>query len=179
MNISDRFSQEKSTKSDINEHLQTLFEYGSKCNHITEMGVRTGRSTLSWLMASPSTLVCYDLKKNKNFDLDQYSKWASDQGTIFLFIEGDTRYVTIEDTDLLFIDTLHTYDQLKIELSLHSGKVNKYIILHDTETFGFSGEIKGSRGLQLAVDEFLSDNADWRLKEKYNNNNGLTILEKI
>ena len=34
-------------------------------------------------------------------------------------------------------------------------------------------------GLQKAVDEFLSSNPQWVLHEKYENNNGLTILKRI
>ena len=34
-------------------------------------------------------------------------------------------------------------------------------------------------GLKRAIDEFLENNEEWKLKEKYTNNNGLTILEKI
>ena len=36
-------------RSDINEHLPTLYEYACKCKHITEMGVRTGVSTTAFL----------------------------------------------------------------------------------------------------------------------------------
>jgi hypothetical protein len=33
-------------------------------------------------------------------------------------------------------------------------------------------------GLQKAVDEFLLNNPDWKIKIVYNNNNGLTVLHK-
>ena len=35
------------------------------------------------------------------------------------------------------------------------------------------------RGLWPAVEEFLENNTNWKIKERYTNNNGLTILEKI
>ena len=34
-------------------------------------------------------------------------------------------------------------------------------------------------GLQKAIDEFLLTNTEWKLKKKYINNNGLTILERV
>jgi hypothetical protein len=34
-------------------------------------------------------------------------------------------------------------------------------------------------GLKRAIDEFLSESPEWVLTEKFTNNNGLTILEKI
>jgi hypothetical protein len=36
-----------------------------------------------------------------------------------------------------------------------------------------------NRGLWPAVEEFLRDNKNWVIKERYTNNNGLTILEKV
>ena len=34
------------------------------------------------------------------------------------------------------------------------------------------------KGLMPAVNEFLDSNKDWYLKERFTNNNGLTILER-
>jgi len=33
-------------------------------------------------------------------------------------------------------------------------------------------------GLWKAIEEFLSENSEWKLIEKYTNNNGLTIIKK-
>jgi hypothetical protein len=33
-------------------------------------------------------------------------------------------------------------------------------------------------GLKKAIDEFLLENPEWKLLEKFTNNNGLTILER-
>ena len=74
------------------------------------------------------------------------------------------------------------------ELNMHSSKVNKWIILHDTETFGEKGENsvysirekKEYLGLKFAVNEFLKNNSEtWRLHEHYIFCNGLTILKRI
>lgn len=102
--------------------------------------------------------------------------------TDFTFKIGNTLEIEIEDTDLLFIDTLHNYNQLIAEFSLHAKHVKKYIILHDTTSFEFRGEsYQGSseRGIWFAVDEFLKDNPQWIIKERFINNNGLTILERL
>jgi len=63
------------------------------------------------------------------------------------------------------------------ELRLHSGKVRKYIVLHDTNTFGQVGETEGHAGLWPAVEEFLAQGT-FRLKHRFENNNGLAILER-
>ena len=87
----------------------------------------------------------------------------------FEFIEADTLKIEIEETDLLFIDTLHTEKQLKQELKLHAGKARKYIVLHDT--FSCSDE------LLPVIEEFLKQGR-WKIKADYKNNNGMMILEK-
>jgi hypothetical protein len=166
-------------KSDINEHLPVLYEYGKRCEHITEMGVRFGVSTLSWLLSKPKDLVCYDISDVKfKTKLPIYNSYAKSLGVNFTFIVKDVLKVNISDTDLLFIDTWHTYEQLTKELKLHSSKVRKYIVLHDTETFKDVGEDLKSPGLRKAISEFLYNNKEWKLKLQFLNNNGLTILER-
>ena len=84
----------------------------------------------------------------------------------------------IEPTDLLFIDTFHVYQQLRRELELHADRVRRFIALHDTTTFGETGEHESSRGLWPAIVEFLAGSSQWRVAARYHNNNGLTILER-
>ena len=105
--------------------------------------------------------------------------------------------MNIEETDLLFIDTLHRYFQLYNELGLHAKNVKKYIILHDTETYGEVDEplyapqipVKMSekvirtkaKGLKQAISDFLNttkEGKNWKIKEVFTNNNGLTVLER-
>jgi hypothetical protein len=178
--------------SDINEHLPTLLDYGKKCDHITEMGVRWVSSTWALLMAKPKKMISYDIVWNEN--ISKVIELSKEYELNYDFIKADVLTIEIEETDLLFIDTLHTYNQLISELLKHSDKVLKYIILHDTETFGFIDErvyehasdvvksIKNDKqGLWVAVTEFLESEKgkNWELEKKYTNNNGLSILKKV
>ena len=118
---------------DINEHLPTLREYSSKCDHVTEMGTRFAVSTHALLIGKPKKVVAIDL--NKDFYLpyeNDVNQFAKDCGVEYQFIEGDVLKIDIEQTDMLFIDTLHTYNQLTKELHKHEKNVNKWILLHDT-----------------------------------------------
>jgi hypothetical protein len=177
MNIDILYEEFCNKKSDINEHLKTLKKYASEVDFVTEMGVRTARSTTGFIAGRPHSLISYDLKKHKNFPLEEYKKFAKEAGVNFNFIVCNVLQTNIQLTDLLFIDTYHSYSQLKRELKLHSNKVRKYIILHDTVTFGEKGEDGNKPGLLQAVNEFVSS-TEWKIKEHYENNNGLTILEK-
>lgn len=163
--------------SDINEHLPTLKKYADECDHITEMGVRWVVSTYALLMGKPKKLISYDIN---GIQWESIAEMVKDD-TIFEFRIADSTNLEIETTDLLFIDTLHNYNQIKAELSLHGNKSNKYIIFHDTTTFEWIGEsYQGNyeRGIWYAIEEFLEENPHWEILERYTNNNGLTILKR-
>jgi hypothetical protein len=113
------------TPSDINEHLPTIIKYGQECDHITEMGVRSVLSTWGWLAAAPKTkLISYDLYNPSRWggDIKEVEETAKTYGLNFKFIEANVLEIDIEETDLLFIDTWHHYNQLKAELKKHSSK---------------------------------------------------------
>jgi hypothetical protein len=103
----------------------------------------------------------------------------------YKFIQGNTLEIEIEETDFLFIDTYHEYNHLKEELIKHANKVKKYIAFHDTVSFGQFGQNDNdaldtnSKGLNLAIDEFLEQNPQWIKKFEYTFSNGLIILERI
>ena len=88
-------------------------------------------------------------------------------------------YYTCEPTDLLFIDTYHHYVSLKYELTTHSKAVSKYIILHDTISFGTQGEGNDEIGLQAAVKEFLAEHPQWTTEKEFTNYPGLYVMKRI
>lgn len=162
------------TPSDIQVHLPTLFALALECNHITELGTRYGISTTAFLCAQPTTFICYDL-----VGFDSIIKLASLAGrTAFEFRCVDVLAISIAKTDLLFIDTKHDYDQLRLELALHATKASVYIVVHDTTRYAMNGESAGQRGIQLAIDEFVMF-GEFRVKYVCTDDNGLTVLERI
>lgn len=178
--------------SDIYEHLPVIKKYSEECETVTEMGVRCACSTWAFIEAKPKKLTCIDIYYDFFKPSERFVRKMCDNYNIeFNWITGDSLNIEIEKTDLLFIDTLHTYNQLKSELKLHHQNVNKYIILHDTATFAdvdegiydhASESVKKQTvskvGLMTAVNEFLQENSEWSIREVFTNNNGLTILSK-
>ena len=188
--------------SDINEHLPTLYKYATKCESIIELGVRGCISSWAFtygLLNNNSinkSLLLNDiapcdigelLNKTKDLNININYEWIND-------LELDVK----NNVDLTFIDTWHIYGHLKRELNKYSVITNKYIIMHDTTVDEIYGEtircgcdaIMQSQqsgipveeincGLWKAIDEFLNNNKNWKLCERYYNNNGLTILERI
>lgn len=158
----------------VKEHLPILRDYAQKVNHITEFGFGGGWSGSAFMMARPKRYISYDI----NVDRKMANLFGS-VGLNFTVIQADTSKIEIEPTELLFIDSLHTYTHLKKELELHADKVRKWIIMHDTQTYGRTGQDKQSPGLMDAIEEFIDSNPNWVIKEIRTNCHGLTILERV
>lgn len=159
-----------------NWHLPILRQYAEDCSHITELGVREVFSTWAFLAVKPRKLVSVDWNKPPceviKENLDQAIELSEEAGIDFEFITGDSLDIILEETDLLFIDTWHTYHQLLSELMLHSGKARKYILAHDTKPSAFPG-------MFAAVEDFLTVNPQWAIKENFDTQTGMTVLERV
>lgn len=162
--------------TDIHEHLPTLSRLTSECSHVIEMGICTGQSTRAFLRHDVE-YIGYDIHLQPG--ITDYFEDALKSGRRVRYHVADTKTFTIQETDLLFIDTAHNYDQLKEELRLHAHMVKKYIVFHDTTTFEHRDENGAGPGLWPAIQEFLDAHSEWGIKERYTNNNGLTVLRRI
>lgn len=104
--------------------------------------------------------------------------------------------------DMLFIDTAHNFPHCYEELCKFGSKTERYILLHDTTIDGIKSEyvrigfetqhyqqVIGwyknkyteedfRKGLSFAIEKWLSENPEWKVRKVYKNNNGLTILHK-
>lgn len=160
--------------SDIREHIPILRALATGCREAVELGTRCGYSTIGLLMAQPGYLLTVDIFHHPKFLPD-----GVDNGVTTLErMKGDSLKIEIPECDLLFIDTLHTYDQLKEELRLHGQRVRKWIAMHDTVSYGDVGE-HGTKGLLPAIREFLWDNTNWRIALDLPYCNGLMVLQKF
>lgn len=198
--LEEMYKQRCMTFGDIQEHLPTLREYASKCNHITETGVRSAVSSYAFatglLGKSDNKLIQIDLKNHPN--IQQFLGECAAEGINATFYEQSDLECPMEPTELLFIDTWHVYGHLKREFVRWHSYVSKYMILHDTtvdeyqgETIrmGYNGEQQSkdtgiplceiNMGLWPAVVEFLSQHPEWVLEKRFTNNNGLTILRRV
>lgn len=201
-NINDYYTRAKDTPSDINEHIETLKNIAIECSSIVEMGVRAVVSSWGFLAgllensSADKKLIGVDLKFHSNINILSYI--AECNNIHYEFIQGDSAKVEIPEVDLLFIDTWHVYAHLIRELRAHHNKARKYIVMHDTTVDGEVGETircgwdaeqqskdsgypvdEINNGLWPAVEDFLKERPEWKLKHRYINNNGLTILERI
>ena len=187
------------TESDINQHLEVLSDYAEKCESIFETGVRgviSSWALLKGLNSSKSDCKYFLMNDIEECDVSEINKISSKLGIKIEWVWKNNLDLDLnKNFDLIFIDTWHVYGQLKRELKKFSLLCNKYIILHDTTLDGVNGETirngwdskkqsiesgytieEIEKGLWPAVEEFIDNNSDWVILEKFTHNNGLTIL---
>jgi hypothetical protein len=205
MSIDQLYLQSCQNYSDIYEHLPTLYQYGMECKSIVEFGVRDSANSTRAFVKSLVDQSRYGTNNLSYIGVDivpckvDYIEQICKQNNIdYSFKIEDSAKVIIPETDLLFIDSWHIYGHLKRELENNHCKVRKYIIMHDTTVDADHGEsIRCSfniaqqsietgypiseitKGLWPAIEEFLQQHPEWKIKHRYTNNNGLTILERI
>lgn len=190
---------------DINEFLPRIRKELTGASHITELGVREAIS--SWTFAAvaaeaadagrPIAYRALDITK-KDGVADLEAAMAQCPGVDFTFTEGSDLIVSPWRTDVMLLDTWHTYKQLAKELPIWTPYITKTLILHDTSLFGnrdedlnghggkpvdeslFSGVLPRV-GLWPAVEDFLNsaEGRNWRLVERIVDNFGLTILSRV
>ena len=169
--IEDIYQQLHGIETDINEHFPTLKKYALLSDRIVELGVRGIVSTWALLAGHPKEMISVDIVSPTEHggDIRATTEIAKDGGTDWRFYKGSSLDIELARCDLLFIDTIHSYEQLSQELKLHSPHTTKYIIMHDTNV----------EEMQRAINEFLLGNEDWMIKERFLNNNGLVVLQRV
>lgn len=178
MTLEELYQQACETPSDINEHLPTLRRLAEQCEDVTEFGTRGGVSTTALVAGlsrdlRPRILCSIDINDCE----EAYRRLLPVSVCHIEFRQGNTLEIDIEPTDLLFIDTLHTAAQVYAELVRHADKVRKYLVFHDTVTFGLIGE-DGGPGLLDGILAWRGSSMEWTLVEYYANNNGLMVFER-
>lgn len=143
---------------------------------VVELGFRTGISTSAFL-AGAKFVTSYDI----NVDCKKFVRLlAKEYPRTFSFKVGDSTKIDIPECDLLFLDTDHTYKTTYAELKRHYTKARKWIVLHDTVTFGKKDKPPGKGpGIQSAMWGFLEGHRGWEHLLHLPHCNGLDILRKV
>jgi hypothetical protein len=184
--------------SDINEHVFTLRCLAKECSSVVEIGMRTMVSTwgiLQGLSENPAPFRSYlgiDLALPPPGTLNLAKVLAETNGISFNFLQANDMHIEIGSTEMLFLDSLHTYCHLTYELEKFSPNVTQYIVMHDTSWGNvddpmYRGDYseypadydRTKRGLWLAIVDFLRRHPEWTLYERRLNNYGLTVLKRV
>jgi hypothetical protein len=162
--------------STINQHMPALKKLASEATEVVEFGVWTAQSTVALLAGRPERMRSFDI---------QYSqagvetlRLTAPETLSASFEQENTLRLAPQSSDLLFIDTLHTGEQLWKELTIHGPLCRRRIVMHDTAIFGDEGEDKQKPGLRSAVCEFLRRNPAWHVMADTEVSCGLTVLSR-
>lgn len=188
--------------SDIVEHIPVLRNLAREAVSFTEIGLRDMNSTWGILLGLAESgypaprYIGIDIEHPPTAIFDTAERLAKDNNIDFKFIQANDMDIdTIEETDVLFIDSMHTYCHLTYELEKFSGKARKFIAMHDTDDpWGFIDDFqqyhgdkseypseidRNKAGLWQAVVDFLDHHPEWSLYEKRTNNHGFTVLKRV
>ncbi len=167
MDLTELYNAAYEQAGDIWVHLPSLRWLAGKHDRVTEFGVRDGASTIALLSGNP-VLESYDVNRSQNHEL------IASVAPYWCFHQESTLTADIAETDLLFIDTLHTYDQLSAELERHADKVTNTIALHDVHVTE-EGPENDADGMKRAVQEFV-EKGGWEIVFDTPWCNGFTVL---
>jgi hypothetical protein len=159
---------------DLNEHMPTLRALAEKCEYVAEMTKRR-ESTVALLAAKPKKMISYQEENDAILDVLERLKDGNTELSMAVGSLNDIPLPT-QEVDLLFIDTRHNANRAMKELALWKDHVRKYIVFHDTETNGFTGD-DGQGGLYSAIRPLIEKGL-WFISHHNKNQYGLTVLAK-
>jgi len=175
--LAERYERYIKDKKDFSLHMEKVYRLTNHNDTVVEIGGQFGiGSSTAFAMARPAHLICIDILKQDKFE--SFLTACEYEGINVEYWIMDSLETTVPPCDILFIDSYHTYEQLKQELSLHGNKSRKYLIFHDTATYccGNTGQDAKSPGLLAAINEFKAVNSQWCEVYKTEECNGLIIL---
>ena len=164
--------------SDFRAHVPVVHDLALGCQTVVEFGVAFGTSTIAPLHAvqGRGTLTSYDLRPCPEIRelLQGHPDWT--------FQQADTRTLPgIALCDLLLIDTLHTAEQVYAELVRHAPAVRRYLVFHDTVTFGERdcGQPGNPLGLRWGIGRYLWEHPGWTLHYETAADHGLQVYRRL
>ena len=166
-------------KTPISHHMPALRELADQCVNAVEFGVKRGGSTVALLLGC-GALTSYDIAHTKH--ADAIKQYAGDSWTYNL---EDSRTAKPFPADLIFLDSLHTYGQVKAELAHWGDYARRFLAFHDTVTFGYVGADgeTGNHdpdvvGIMPAIAEFMDARPEWVVRSHDTESHGLLVLER-
>lgn len=173
----------------ISAHLPRLRELATGLDAVVEFGVKRGASSSALLLGARRVI---------SYDIDETPEARALQAAVgerWDYRIGDSREAKFDSAEMLFVDSLHSYEQVQAELR-HADKVTRYLVFHDVTTFGEIGALgetgrtswtyvpgrgsvpPGHYGIRPAIDELMIRDGSWRIVERRVESHGLLVLER-
>ena len=158
-------------------YLFTLATLARDCEHLTEFGIHGGESTIAFLHGlsnknahlrsyHPERIPLIEQLAQHTLNTDWRYHWAE-----------PTSLESIEETDLLLLNTRPIHSQLQRELSLHAGHVRRFLVIPHTERFAETGADSGP-GLTRVLLDWVTRQPEWKIEACSLEHGGLTVLKR-
>ena len=190
--IEEIYERFKNSQGATAGHLETIRMLAMECDIVVELGVRNGASISALLLGTKEKVYGYDIKDTTKARILEEAA----RGKFIYKIQNtlDDKCI-VPSCNMIFFDSLHTYEQLQMELIKHGNKADKYLLFHDTITFGIqaadgeTGRVKEGfergvfnpkvHGIRLAIDEYMMLRPQWKIKFHHPYCHGLLCLERM
>lgn len=154
-------------------HASKLRSLAAACERVTAFEMAPGTNTLALAVAGAKSLVAYAFQPN---DTITQQMLAVRGETDIDFRNSHSLGAKIEETDMLFLDTLHNALHVENELKRHAPKVRRWIAVFRTQRFGLTGE--HGAGMLFGLHKFLGESPEWQAVYHSLEADGLTILSR-
>lgn len=186
---------------DLDQHADTFRSFASRCESALEFTKR--RESTAFLLAGLAEVPCCQRNGCQKTECDRSCQkearlvsYQEEQDTLLerldvLAEEAGIAYTNIstnldsvptvegdETFDLLFVDSRHNGERLEEELEAVGHRINKYILLHDTQIYGMAGD-NGGRGLLSAAREWCRKHPEWYVAWTTHTQYGFLVLSKV
>jgi glycosyltransferase involved in cell wall biosynthesis len=178
LSLQEVFKWTESQPRDLNEHMEAIKRLAAKCDHVTEITKRR-ESTVAILAAKPKRVISYQSEKDTLVTHTLHQVLSQEVGDVtWTSHVGDSLEINIEETDMLFIDSIHNAERVKAELDRHGDKVNRFIVFHDVVTYGKVGD-NGKEGLAYGIGEWAREHPEWFVAYLAPNQHGLLAIGRL
>lgn len=178
LDLNQLYEHQLRTSTDINEHMPYLKELASTCNHVTELSCWNNGALMALASGRPKKLISVCPNEKPEWQLFHSRRLTMGDRTTFTSMLGHPLAAVIEETDLLFISTVHNGEFLLQELTRYADKVRKFIVIQNTGVYGENGD-GGGKGLRHGVADFLERNEHWDVAHDDRKCNGIMTLIRL
>lgn len=170
------------------KHLPVLRWYAEQARSAVELGVKHGGSSTALLLGCYENTEEWGGPRVHSFDIQETPRakeLALLMGSAWDYRIEDSRRVEQVACDLLFVDSLHVYEQTRDELKHWGPWVTRFLVFHDTVTFGSVGaqgetgrHDPDKLGIRHAIDEFMQAFPKWKIDYVSADSHGLLVLKR-
>ena len=162
--------EKKKVYLSASDHHRIILNKMKSCDSYTEFGICQGHSLAAVMLTNPKKIRAYDINLDWYIPAKHlFDGYADNHQIDFDIFETDTSTCPVIDkTDMLHIDSKHTFLHCNAELNLHANQVQKFIVFHDTN----------ESGIWRAVTEYVNCNKEWSIIERETAGVGCTVIER-